>query len=377
VSNLGGVSELKVAIVHDYLTQRGGAERVVLAFHSLFPDAPIFTSLYDPEDTFPAFEDLDVRTSFLQRVPHKGDKFRALLTLYPAAFSGFELEDYDLVLSSSSGWAHGITQFKGLHLCYCYTPARWLYLQRSYFGRNGPVPAWWRYPLQPVLTGLMRWDKRAARRVSHYIAISHASAQRIRRFYGRPATVVHGPIDIERIGVDPAAPTASPPYYMTLARLLPYKRIDRAIEACERLGRRLIVVGHGPGSRGLRRMAGPLIEFRERVPDHELNRLLAGCTALIQAGDEDFGLAPLEANAAGRPVVAYGVSGALETVVDGVTGVLFHEPTADSLCEAMRRLEHRSWDRFTLQEHAREFSLDRFKAEILGTVETALAGALP
>jgi glycosyltransferase involved in cell wall biosynthesis len=368
---------VKVALVHDYLTQRGGAERVVLAFHELFPEAPIFTSLYDPEDTFPEYADRDIRTSFMQSLPHKGDAFRALLMLYPVAFSKVELEGYDLVLSSSSGWAHGVDAGDAVHVCYCYTPARWLYLQSSYFGRNGPVPRWWRYPLQPALQTLIRWDKRAARRVDHYLAISHASADRVRRFYGRPATVVHGPIEIDRIPFDPDSERATPPYYMTLARLLPYKRIDRAIEACRRRGSRLIVVGHGPAAAPLRRMAGPLVEFRERVPDEELNRLLAGCTALIQAGDEDFGLAPLEANAAGRPVVAYGVSGALETVVDGVTGVLFHEPSPESLSDAMDDLERRTWDPHALRAHAASFSKERFKARVVEAVDDALAGRLP
>lgn len=371
-SRLRSVPPVRVAIVHDYLTQRGGAERVVLAFQELFPEAPILTSMYDPEDTFPAYVGRDIRTSFLQHLPHKGDAFRALLLLYPMAFARMPLEGFDLVLSSSSGWAHGVHADGAVHICYCYTPARWLYLQRSYFGRNGPVPAWWRYPLQPALQALIRWDKRAARRVDHYLTISHASAERVRRFYGRPATVVHGPIDVDRIAFDPTSAPATPPYYMTLARLLPYKRIDRAIAACQRRGSRLIVVGHGPGSSSLRKLAGPLVEFRERVPDDELNRLLAGCTALIQAGDEDFGLAPLEANAAGRPVVAYGVSGALETVIDGETGVLFHDPSPESLCAAMDKIESREWDPRRLRTHAAAFNKERFKQRITEVVEAAL-----
>jgi glycosyltransferase involved in cell wall biosynthesis len=368
---------VKVALVHDYLTQRGGAERVVLALQELFPDAPVYTSMYDPDGTFPAYADRDIRTTFLQHVPHKGNASRALLMLYPLAFSRLRLEGYDLVLSSSSGWAHGVDPGGALHVCMCYTPARWLYLQESYFGRNGPVPSWWRYPLQPALQGLIRWDQRAARRVDHYLAISHASADRVRHFYGRPATVVHGPIELDRIAFAGESAPATPPYYMTLARLLPYKRIDRAIEACRRRGSRLVVVGRGPAAAGLREMAGPLVEFHERVSDEELNRLLAGCTALIQAGDEDFGLAPLEANAAGRPVVAYGVSGALETVVDGVTGVLFHEPSPESLSDAMDDLERRTWDPHALRAHAASFSKERFKARVVEAVDDALAGRLP
>jgi glycosyltransferase involved in cell wall biosynthesis len=368
---------MRVAIVHDYLTQRGGAERVVLAFHELFPDAPIFTSIYDPDGTFPAYRGRDIRTTFLQHLPHTGDSFRRLLVLYPLAFSRLHLKGYDLVLSSSSGWAHGVDAEDAVHVCYCYTPARWLYLQRSYFGVNGPLPTWLRYPLQPALGALMLWDKWAAGRVDHYLAISRASAERVRRFYGRPATVVHGPIEIDRIAFDPEAEPETPPYYMTLARLLPYKRIDRAIEACQRRGTRLIVVGRGPAGARLRRIAGPLVEFREGVSDQELNRLLTGCTGLIQAGDEDFGLAPLEANAAGRPVVAYGVSGALETVIDGETGVLFQEPTVESLCRAMDELESRTWDPQRLRAHATSFGKERFKQRISQAIDDALAGRLP
>jgi glycosyltransferase involved in cell wall biosynthesis len=363
---------LKVAIVHDYLTQRGGAERLVLALHELFPQAPIYTSIYDPEDTFPAYEGRDIRTSFMQRLPHRGDAFRALLLLYPIAFSRLRLVGYDLVLSSSSGWAHGVDADSAVHVCFCYTPARWIYLQESYFGRNGPVPAWWRYPLQPVIQGLRLWDRRAARRVDHYLAISHASAGRVVRIYGRPAKVVHGPVELDRIAFDPDSRPATPAYYMTLARLLPYKRIDRAIEACQRRGTRLIVVGHGPAARDLQRIAGPLVEFREAVPDDELNELLSGCTALIQAGDEDFGLAPLEANAAGRPAVAYGVSGALETIVDGETGVLFHEPSPESLMAALDTVEGRTWDPGTLRAHAAMFSTEQFNNRVLEVIESAL-----
>jgi glycosyltransferase involved in cell wall biosynthesis len=363
---------VKVAIVHDYLTQRGGAERVVLALHELFPDAPIYTSVYDPENTFPAYAGRDIRTSFMQRLPHRGDAFRALLVLYPIAFSRLRLEGYDLVLSSSSGWAHGVDADGAVHVCYCYTPARWLYLQQSYFGRNGPVPAWSRYPLQPVIHGLRMWDRRAARRVDHYVAISRASAGRVARYYGRPSTVVPPPVEIDRIAFDPDSRPATPPYYMTLARLLPYKRIDRAIEACRRRGTRLIVVGHGPAARDLRRIAGSLVVFREAVPDDELNRLLSGCTALIQAGGEDFGLGPLEANAAGRPAVAYGVSGALETIVDGQTGVLFHEPSTESLMAALDAVESRTWDPGALRAHAATFSTEQFNNRVLKVIEGAL-----
>lgn len=350
---------MRVAIVHDYLTQYGGAERVVLSLARRFPDAPIFTSVYDPDGTYPEFRRLDVRTTWLQRLPHRGRAVRALLPLYPGAFERMRLRGYDLVISSSSGWAHGVDAGDAHHAVYCYTPARWLYLTDRYLDGRAA-----RLALGPLLGRLRDWDERAARRPDRYVAISGAVAERIERVYGRrPNAVVHPPVQVERL-LGTGASSTPGDHYLLLARALPYKRIDLAVDACTRSGRRLVVVGDGPLHDQLVARSGPTVEFRRRVDDGELAHLLARCRGLIQAGEEDFGLAPLEANAAGRPAVAYRAGGATETVVDGTTGVLFDEPSVDGLLGAMERLERTSFDADVLRRHAATFGEDRFHAEL-------------
>lgn len=391
------MSPARVALVHDYLTQRGGAERVVLSMHRLFPEAPIYTSLHDPDGTYAEFREADVRTTFLQRLPRGWSGFsagRGLLPLYPLAFAGLRLRGYDLVVSSSSGWAHGVRAVGAAHLCYCHTPARWLYQTDRYLDAGGPVPAW----AQPMLGGLLgplrRWDAAAARRPDLYVANSRLVAERIRTIYGRRAEVVHPPAGGPAGGWTTSATAAVPPreasrgepYYLVVSRLLPYKRIDLAIAACAARRRRLVVVGDGPAASLLSAQAlqaaaaarvrepGALVEFRAQVTEEELGHLLAGCTALIQPGEEDFGMVPLEANAAGRPVVAFGRGGALESVADGVSGVLFEEQSEDSLGSALDRLEARAWDGERLRSHARAFGEAEFHAGLSSAVERLLHG---
>lgn len=368
---------MRVAIVHDYLTQRGGAERVVLAMHRMFPGAPIYTSLYDPRGTFAEFRDADVRTSFMQPLPHSGNRFRAYLPLYPAAFGTLRLSGYDAVISSSSGWAHGVRVEGGHHLCYCYTPPRWLYRTDTYLADGGPVPHGARSLTRPVLAALRRWDQRAAARPDTYVAISQGIAWRIRRAYGRHAEVVYPPVDVERFPVPVGATHRARDggFYLVVARLLAYKRIDLAVRACTERGARLVVVGEGPASRELERIAGPTVEFRRAVPEAELLSLYAECNALIQCGEEDFGIALLEANAAGRPVIAYSAGGALETVVHGETGVLFREQRVESVSRAMERFEGHDWDPIALRRHAHRFDESRF-AESLTRVLAARLGAI-
>jgi glycosyltransferase involved in cell wall biosynthesis len=353
---------VRVALVHDYLTQRGGAERVVVALHRLFPEAPVFTSVYDPDGTYSEFKSTDVRSTFLQRFHPRGNSVRALFPLYPLAFGHLDLRGYDVVLSSSSGWAHAIRVPDGIHICYCHNPARWLYQTDQYLGVGAPVPKWGRVPVRAGLALARRWDRRAARLPDHYVANSRVVAERIRRHYGRASAVVHPPLDIGRfVNVQPPR---GRPYYLVVSRLLSYKRIDLAIAACRARGARLVVVGEGPARDVLRREAGAHVEFRSHVGDGELSSLFGGCTALIQPGEEDFGLVPLEANAAGRPVIALARGGALETVVDGMTGVLVPSPTVEAFGKALDRVEEVEWDARSLRAHARRFSEPRFHAEL-------------
>lgn len=344
---------MKVAIVHDYLTQRGGAERVVLSLLRAFPGADLYTSVYDPDGTYPEFRDVEVRTSFLQRLPHRGDAFRALLPLYPLAFGRMRLEGHDLVVSSSSGWAHGVRAPGALHLCYCHTPPRFLHQTDRYLAR-GVAPGVLRPALGPVLAALRRWDRTAATRPDAYVANSRAVADRIRTAYGREAELVHPPVDVER--VVPGPPPGPDAPYLVVARLLPYKRTDLAVRVCTERRSPLVVVGDGPERRRLEALAGPGVRFLRGVSDDELLELLRSCRALIQPGEEDFGIAPLEANAAGRPTVAYRGGGALETVRDGETGVLFDAQTPEALSRALDRLEAGTWAPQRLRVHAEGFS---------------------
>lgn len=360
---------MRVALVHDYLTQTGGAERVVLSLSRLFPDAPIYTSVYDERGTFPEFRDLDVRTTALQRLPHRGGAARGLLPLYPWAFGQLKLTGYDLVLSSSSGWAHATRAPGAFHLCYCYTPARWLYQTDRYLAEGGPLPTWSARALKPVFSSLRRWDQAAAQRPDAYVAMTSRFAQRIRETYGREAHVVPPPVDMNRIV--PTASSMDPPYFLVVARLLGYRRVDLAIEACARMGRKLVIVGTGPAEAHLRDLARRLhadVRFMGRVSEHELNGLLHGCTALIQPGEEDFGLAPLEANAAGRPTVAYASGGALTTTLQGLTGVLFPEQTVESLVSALWEVQQRVWDGDCLREHAACFGEAQFHRRLTGVL---------
>lgn len=360
--------DARVAIVHDDLTQRGGAERVVVSLHDLAPEAPIFTSVFDPEGTFPELSGCDVRTTFMQRLPHHQKAARAMLPLYPRAFASIDLSGYDLVLTSSSRFAHGVEVPDGIHVVYCHSPARWLYWPETYFAAGSPAPPWLRPILAPVLRGIRRWDQRVAARPEVYVANSRAIAARITDVYGRgPIPVVNPPVDTGRMAAATAGlsgPDPDDPYFLVVSRLLPYKRADLAAEACRRLGRRLVVVGTGPAA-SLLADAGDHVEVRHGLSDGELARLLAGCTALVQAGEEDFGLMPVEVNAAGRPAVAYGALGALETIVDGRTGVLFAEQDPDCLVEALRRAEQTEWDPAVLRAHAETFGEERFHQELL------------
>jgi len=284
------------------------------------------------------------------------------------------LTGHDLVISSSSGFAHGVQAPGAFHLCYCYTPPRWLYRGETYLGPGGPVPQWALPLLRPVLSGLRYWDQIAAQRPDAYLGVSRAVANRIQEVYRRSAQVIHPPVDIERLrrhlGYDDlverdALPRNRPPLYVVVARLLPYKRVELAIRACRQRRATLVVVGDGPELARLRCEADDTAIFRSELSDLQLARLIASSTAVIQAGEEDFGLVPLEANAIGVPAVAYAGGGALETVLDGVTGVLFSEPTAESLQHALDRVEAGWWDPAVLRAHARRFDEARFGEALL------------
>lgn len=365
---------MRVAIVHDHLMQNGGAERVALALHRMFPSAPVYTSVYRSDATYAGFRDADVRPSFLQSLPGSRRVFRAYLPLYPAAFGRLPLSGYDLVISSSIGWAHGVDTGDAYHLCYWHGVARWLYQTDRYVTAGGPVPWWGRPLLGPVFRALRRWDHAAAARPDVFLANSANTARRLADLYGREAEVVHPPVDVSRFNAATADPTVEP-FYLVVARLLPYKRVDLAVRVCTERGARLVVVGDGPARRSLERSAGPTVTFAGRVGDDELPTLYASARALVQCGEEDFGIVPVEANAAGRPVVAFAAGGALETVIDGKTGILFAEQSDEVLHAALDRLEAEDWDPAVLRGHAAGFSAERFARELRRTISECIGAA--
>lgn len=344
-----------VVLVHDYLNQRGGAERVMLELAAMFPQAPLYTSLYRPDSTFPQFGELEVRTSFLDRLP-VDRRFRALFPLYPAAFRSLGAIDAELVISSSSGWAHAVrTTPRAFHAVYCYTPARWLY-------GDYVAPAIAQRTTTQLGHGMRRWDARAARRPDLYIAISGLVRRRIRARYGRDAPVVYPPVNVERFSPSPRGERL-----LVVSRLLSYKRVDVVVDAATHAGIGLDIVGVGPALESLRQRAGPTVRFHGRLPDAEITELFQTCRAFCLPGAEDFGITPIEANAAGKPVAAFAAGGALETIEDGVTGVLFEDQSVDGLLDALARCDSLASTPTAIATRARRFSVVAFR-ERLGHV---------
>jgi glycosyltransferase involved in cell wall biosynthesis len=353
----------RVAIVHDYLNQCGGAERVALELARAWPGAPIYTSLYRPSSTFPGFAEREVRVSRLDRIP-VDTGFRALAPLYPWAFRDHGSLSEDVVISSSSGWAHGVrTSPDTVHVVYCHTPARWLYRSDEHLGSSLGARL-----LGPLTRPLRRWDQAAARRADEYVANSEQVRTRIRRLYGRDAHVIYPPVDVERF-----SPRERGERLLVISRLLPYKRVDLIVRAATRAGIGLDVVGVGPSLDSLRAIAGPTVEFHGRVDDEGVVQLLQGCRALCVAATEDFGIVPVEANAAGKPVVAFAAGGVLETVVDGVGGALFDTLSEPALLAAIARADTIDTSPRDLGRLARRFSAQTFRSRMTTLVNDTLA----
>ena len=357
----------RVAIVHDYLNQRGGAEKVVLEMSDMWPEAPIYTSLYRPDSTFAEFRGRDIRTSFLDRIPvDRG--FRNLFPLYPAAFWSFGEIEADVVLASSSGWAHMARAVEGAtHVVYCYTPARWLYRDDylSAGGRRERREAL----LSPFVRGLRRFDARAARRADGYMAISDGISRRLRSAYGIDAPVVYPPVHTERLRPSPRGQRL-----LVISRLLPYKRVDLVVQAARQLGVGLDVVGDGPLLGELRRLAGPDTTFHGAVSEQTVTQLLEACSIVCVAGEEDFGIVAVEAQAAGKPVVAYGRGGACEAVIHGVTGVLFEVQTVAQVVAAIAACERIDTSPQEIAQTAERFSRATFRDGIREAIATAARG---
>jgi glycosyltransferase involved in cell wall biosynthesis len=362
------MKNVRVALVHDWLTGRRGGEKVLEALAEIFPRAPIYTLIRFPGSQSPAIEQRDIRTSFLQRMPFLRKHYRWYLPLYPLAVEQFDLQDYELVLSSSHCVAKGIIpSADALHVSYIHSPVRYVWNQYfAYFG-PGKTGVLGRLFIPPVVHRLRVWDVTSAARVDHFIANSKAVARRIERYYRRNAEVVHPPVDTDFFTLPASEPERRA--FLIVSALVPYKRIDVALAAFRRRGRRLRVVGDGPDYKKLRRMAGPNVEFFGPVSDEELRRFYQEAAALLMPGEEDFGIASLEAQACGTPVVAYGRGGVLETVLDGETGLLYDTPTPSALAGALDKFQGLTFNKNSLRTQALRFSRGVFKEKVAASLE--------
>jgi glycosyltransferase involved in cell wall biosynthesis len=351
----------KIALFQDYLAQNGGAERVTEAIHQTLPEAELHTTMAVPERISGYLRQLDAKTTWMQALPAKAKYYRHYFLFYPFAVESAHLEEYDLIVSSCCGYAKGVKRGEGgVHVCYCHNPMRWVWRFPEYMARERvSEPA--KFFLRLMMQALKQWEVRAATRPDYYIANSHIVAKRLKDAFGIDAPVIEPPIVTSRFRIS----HSTEDYYLTLSRLSAYKRIDLAIEACTRTGRRLLVIGDGPDRERLKAFAGPNVLFLGRQSDAAVAKFASRCRALIFPGEEDFGMAPLEVNAAGRPVVAYGAGGATETVVPGLNGVLFREQTTESLIEALERFECQSWDPAAIRRHAQRYDIHVFQDRML------------
>jgi glycosyltransferase involved in cell wall biosynthesis len=360
---------MRIALVHDFLLDLRGAERVLLELCEMYPEADIFTAVYDPAGTQGRFAGRRVVTSSLQRLKPTAQNFRPLLPFYPGAIEALDLRGYDLVISSSSAWAHGVLPDEGaVHVCYCHNPFRYAWNEReATLGARGPVM---RTALAQVLRRWRQWDFIAAQRVDAYVANSQTTRQRIERYFAREATVLHPPVEISRFEPGPVGD-----HYLVLSELMAHKRIEVAVRAFSSLGLPLVVAGNGPDARRLQKLAGPSVRFVGRVSDPEAERLLQSSQALVVCATEEFGIAAVESQAAGRPVVALRAGGLLETVIEGETGVFFDRPEPDVLAEAVEGFDPASISPERCVEQARHFGPGRFRERFAAIVDETIAGS--
>ena len=349
---------MKTAIVHDWLTVPGGADIVVRIIHEIFPSAPIFTLVYNPDNMPDAFRRLDIRTSFVQKLPFARTRYRSYLPLFPIAVEQFDLSEFDLIISSSHCCAHGaLPHADACHVCYCHTPVRYAWdLYHSYMQSLGRVS---RIAAAPLLSFIRQWDFAAAQRVDRFVANSRAVRTRIQKHYRREADVVHPPVDTDSFRPVPLGDVED--YFFIMSRHVPYKKVDLAIRAFNMLGLPLRVAGCGPQTPYLKRIAGPAITFLGRVSNGDARRLMSRCKAFIFPQEEDFGITAVEAQAAGRPVIAYARGGALDTVIDGVTGALFHEQTPEALADTVASFDVEDFAPRAARQNAEAFSIAEFK----------------
>jgi glycosyltransferase involved in cell wall biosynthesis len=360
---------MRVALVHDYLSQDGGAERVLQALHAAWPEAPLYTLFHDRERANPAFRSWDVRTSFLQRIPGAVRYYRWFLPFMPTATEGYDLAPYDLVLSSSSAFAKGVlTRPETFHISYCHTPTRYLWTDTHAYVEDLQLSRPVKALLAPVLSRLRVWDRLSADRVDAFIANSETVRQRIRKYYGRDSVVIHPPVSMKDFSVAPRYEN----FFLVGGRLVSYKRFDVVVQAFTKLGMPLVVFGVGPEEARLRQMAGKTVRFVGRVSDEERADLYRKCAAFLHPHVEDFGITAIEAMASGRPVIAYGAGGALETVVPGETGVFLENQQWEHLAHTVLRFDPSRFSPERIRSHAMRFDAPIFQDKMRRTVSDLL-----
>ena len=363
---------MRVALVHDWLTGMRGGEKVLEVLCELYPDADLFTLFHLRGTVSPAIEGRRIVTSFVQYLPMADRYYRRYLPLFPAAIERFDLSGYDLVISSSHCVAKSvITPAHVRHLCYCHSPMRYAWDQfDAYFGpdRVGALASRWLY--RPVLTRLARWDAATATRPNRFVSNSQYVAGRIGRYYNRESTIVYPPVDT--VFFQPASASRAS-HLLVVSALVPYKRIELAIEACKRSGVALRIVGDGPERRRLEAAGGSHVTFLGRLTDAEIRDEYRTAQAVLMPGEEDFGIVPVEAQACGTPVLALGRGGSLETVVDGETGVFFGEPTVEAMANGLRRVTGMAFDRNRIRQHAERFSRERHVAAMRAVIDEVVS----
>lgn len=359
----------RIAIAHDYLTQRGGAEKVVLAMARAFPDSPIYTTLYDPAGTYPEFREHDIRTSPINRIDLLRENHRSALPVLPIASSLVNI-DADVVIASSSGWSHGF-KTTGKKIVYCYSPARWLYQQDVYLGSSAPAAIKWL--LKPVMPALKLWDRRAAQTADKYFAISSVVQSRISETYGIESEILPAPQSLESTqpseSISEVEEWSTAGFYLCISRLLPYKNVDKVIQAFNNGNRKLVVVGSGPQEAELAELAGANVLMVKNLTDGQIQWLYERCAGLVTASYEDFGLTPLEAAYYGKPSAALRWGGFLDTVSEGVTGVYFDRPDPMSIADAVTALESNSWERDKMDVFLEQFSEEKFAESLISAIE--------
>ncbi len=362
---------MRVALIHDYLNQSGGAEKVLKAFIEIFPNAPIYTLICDSAILKRiGLADTGIYTSFLQKIPFAKSKHRIFPFLMPIAIEQFDLSRYDVVLSDSAGFAKGvITKPKTLHICYCHTPPRYAWDDSHKYIKEFRLPGIIKTIIPFFMNYIRLWDKEAALRVDKFICNSHFVAQRIKKYYNRKAKVIYPPVDTKTFR--PLISEKRGEGFLMVGRLLQYKRFDIAIQAFNKLAKPLKIIGNGPEKKRLKKMAGKNIEFLGEFHGKKLNYYYQNCQALIFPQEEDFGIVVLEAMACGKPVIAYRGGGALESIKEGKTGMFFDSQTPEALIEAVRKFKPKDFNSKEIRKHALKFDKEKFKKKIKNFVEKA------